>query len=315
MKPPSRPARPATPCWAASTRRMQRTGGQWIITADHGNAETMIDPTNGGPHTYHTTNPVPLILVNEARRPLRSWRLASRPRAHHPRSVRLTEACRDVWRGPASLNLEQPSHSPNTPSPLQILRNLPQLLRSRAVDLQPGGEQALLVWPRLVPGLRVRCHPSQRSPDPFPPSRTSSATSSPKCTGTRAAAAPSGTAFLSTALLTGAGHADRCNLPPAPGLDRNQAAFESHLRLPAAPGGGKPDRLLVRRVRQRVRAGEDEGADRRQNALWMRTISPPPPWGSSIDTVIVMTIAFWGRIDGQMIRDLIVTGYLAQSGL
>ncbi|HKT46973.1 MAG TPA: 2,3-bisphosphoglycerate-independent phosphoglycerate mutase, partial [Candidatus Acidoferrales bacterium] len=40
-------------------------GGAWLITADHGNAETMIDPKTGGPHTYHTTNPVPLILVNE----------------------------------------------------------------------------------------------------------------------------------------------------------------------------------------------------------------------------------------------------------
>jgi len=37
----------------------------WIITADHGNAETMIDPVTGGPHTYHTTNPVPFILVSE----------------------------------------------------------------------------------------------------------------------------------------------------------------------------------------------------------------------------------------------------------
>ncbi|MBZ5541004.1 MAG: 2,3-bisphosphoglycerate-independent phosphoglycerate mutase [Acidobacteriia bacterium] len=40
-------------------------GGAWIITADHGNAETMIDPLTGGPHTYHTTNPVPFILVSE----------------------------------------------------------------------------------------------------------------------------------------------------------------------------------------------------------------------------------------------------------
>ena len=51
---------------------LKQTGGQWIITADHGNAETMTDPITGGPHTYHTTNPVPLILVNEARRPLRA---------------------------------------------------------------------------------------------------------------------------------------------------------------------------------------------------------------------------------------------------
>src|SRR5690348_18456604 len=40
-------------------------GGAWIITADHGNAETMIDPATGGPHTYHTTNPVPFILVSD----------------------------------------------------------------------------------------------------------------------------------------------------------------------------------------------------------------------------------------------------------
>ena len=50
---------------------LRRKGGRWIITADHGNAETMIDPVTKGPHTYHTTNPVPFILVDEARRPLR----------------------------------------------------------------------------------------------------------------------------------------------------------------------------------------------------------------------------------------------------
>jgi 2,3-bisphosphoglycerate-independent phosphoglycerate mutase len=45
----------------------------WLITADHGNAETMIDPKTGGPHTYHTTNPVPFILVsNDANTQLRA---------------------------------------------------------------------------------------------------------------------------------------------------------------------------------------------------------------------------------------------------
>jgi 2,3-bisphosphoglycerate-independent phosphoglycerate mutase len=34
-----------------------------IITADHGNCETMIDPVTGGPHTAHTTNLVPVALV------------------------------------------------------------------------------------------------------------------------------------------------------------------------------------------------------------------------------------------------------------
>jgi 2,3-bisphosphoglycerate-independent phosphoglycerate mutase len=40
-------------------------GGAMMITADHGNAETMIDPVSGGPHTFHTLNPVPFILVAE----------------------------------------------------------------------------------------------------------------------------------------------------------------------------------------------------------------------------------------------------------
>ncbi len=38
-------------------------GGTMIITADHGNAEQLIDYTTGGPFTAHTTNPVPFILV------------------------------------------------------------------------------------------------------------------------------------------------------------------------------------------------------------------------------------------------------------
>ncbi len=44
---------------------LKARAGAWMITADHGNAETMIDPVTGGPHTYHTTNPVPFILVTQ----------------------------------------------------------------------------------------------------------------------------------------------------------------------------------------------------------------------------------------------------------
>jgi 2,3-bisphosphoglycerate-independent phosphoglycerate mutase len=47
-------------CDAAQTH-----GYAVVITADHGNAEMMIDPATGGPHTAHTTNPVPLIVVAE----------------------------------------------------------------------------------------------------------------------------------------------------------------------------------------------------------------------------------------------------------
>ena len=42
---------------------LERVGGAMIVTADHGNCETMVDPETGNPHTAHTTNPVPVILV------------------------------------------------------------------------------------------------------------------------------------------------------------------------------------------------------------------------------------------------------------
>jgi len=42
---------------------LKKAGGAMIVTADHGNCETMIDPITGGPHTAHTTNPVPVALI------------------------------------------------------------------------------------------------------------------------------------------------------------------------------------------------------------------------------------------------------------
>jgi 2,3-bisphosphoglycerate-independent phosphoglycerate mutase len=46
---------------------LKRCGGSWLITADHGNAEMMVDPATKGPHTYHTTNPVPfMFLTNDS---------------------------------------------------------------------------------------------------------------------------------------------------------------------------------------------------------------------------------------------------------
>ncbi|NOX40257.1 MAG: 2,3-bisphosphoglycerate-independent phosphoglycerate mutase [Alphaproteobacteria bacterium] len=45
---------------------LETVGGAMIVTADHGNCETMVDPKTGKPHTAHTTNPVPVILVGAA---------------------------------------------------------------------------------------------------------------------------------------------------------------------------------------------------------------------------------------------------------
>jgi len=42
---------------------LEKAGGAMIVTADHGNCETMVDPETGGPHTAHTTNPVPVAVV------------------------------------------------------------------------------------------------------------------------------------------------------------------------------------------------------------------------------------------------------------
>jgi 2,3-bisphosphoglycerate-independent phosphoglycerate mutase len=42
----------------------ESAGTRLIVTADHGNAEMLIDPETGGPHTAHTTNPVPLVVVD-----------------------------------------------------------------------------------------------------------------------------------------------------------------------------------------------------------------------------------------------------------
>lgn len=44
---------------------IRQSGGAMLITADHGNAELLIDPLTGGPHTAHTTNPVPFILISD----------------------------------------------------------------------------------------------------------------------------------------------------------------------------------------------------------------------------------------------------------
>ncbi|MHA6347204.1 2,3-bisphosphoglycerate-independent phosphoglycerate mutase [Roseivivax sp. CAU 1761] len=42
---------------------LEAAGGAMIVTADHGNCDVMVDPESGGPHTAHTLNPVPVILV------------------------------------------------------------------------------------------------------------------------------------------------------------------------------------------------------------------------------------------------------------
>ena len=57
-------------------KEIQKQNGVLIITADHGNAEQMIDNKTGEPHTAHTTNPVPLILIGMENIELKQGKLA-----------------------------------------------------------------------------------------------------------------------------------------------------------------------------------------------------------------------------------------------
>ncbi|MEJ0018741.1 MAG: 2,3-bisphosphoglycerate-independent phosphoglycerate mutase [Acetobacteraceae bacterium] len=51
-------------------------GGALLVTADHGNSELMRDPVTGGPHTAHTTNPVPVLLMGGGATALQDGKLA-----------------------------------------------------------------------------------------------------------------------------------------------------------------------------------------------------------------------------------------------
>ena len=116
--------------------------------------------------------------------------------------------------------------------------------------------------------------------------------------------------FLSMSLLTALGMLI-VSLPPAPGWP-NQAAFETVFgflpRLVVASliayWCGEFANAFVMAKMKLLTKGKH---------LWARTIASTGV-GQMVDTVIVMTIAFWGQINGEMIRDLIVTGYLVKVG-
>jgi 2,3-bisphosphoglycerate-independent phosphoglycerate mutase len=51
-------------CLGKVVETVDNLGGTCLITADHGNAEQMLEPDGVSPHTAHTTNPVPLVVTN-----------------------------------------------------------------------------------------------------------------------------------------------------------------------------------------------------------------------------------------------------------
>jgi 2,3-bisphosphoglycerate-independent phosphoglycerate mutase len=58
-------------CLGRIEQALQHKDYAWLITADHGNADLMVDPVTGEPHTYHTTFPVPFILASNWKGQLR----------------------------------------------------------------------------------------------------------------------------------------------------------------------------------------------------------------------------------------------------
>ena len=53
----------ADACLGRVVAAVEAAGGVCLVTADHGNAETLLQPDGVSPHTAHTTNPVPLIVT------------------------------------------------------------------------------------------------------------------------------------------------------------------------------------------------------------------------------------------------------------
>ena len=60
----------------ALPKAIKAQGGALLVTADHGNCELMKDPETGAPHTAHTTNPVPVVLMGGGATAIMDGRLA-----------------------------------------------------------------------------------------------------------------------------------------------------------------------------------------------------------------------------------------------
>jgi 2,3-bisphosphoglycerate-independent phosphoglycerate mutase len=72
--------------FGAALAAIEAVGGAMVVTADHGNAELMVDPETGGPHTAHTLNPVPVVLVGGPAGGAPARRAACRSRADAARA-------------------------------------------------------------------------------------------------------------------------------------------------------------------------------------------------------------------------------------
>jgi 2,3-bisphosphoglycerate-independent phosphoglycerate mutase len=71
-------------CIGRAVEAMLESGGEVLITADHGNAETMLDPITKQPHTAHTTNLVPFVYIGR------------------PATMEHSGALEDIWPRPCS---------------------------------------------------------------------------------------------------------------------------------------------------------------------------------------------------------------------
>jgi 2,3-bisphosphoglycerate-independent phosphoglycerate mutase len=79
-------------------------GGFLLVTADHGNAEEMIDRVTGGPMTAHTKNPVPIVLVVPEDDPVRHIKLRTGSVLSS-----IAPTVLDLLRQPCPVSMDQPS--------------------------------------------------------------------------------------------------------------------------------------------------------------------------------------------------------------
>ena len=88
----------ADECLGVVVEATHAAGGVCLVTADHGNAEQMLETDGVSPHTAHTTNPVPLILtLSEVT--LKSERRTLRSSPYGPAATGFGQTVRDDWHG------------------------------------------------------------------------------------------------------------------------------------------------------------------------------------------------------------------------
>ena len=196
------PSRPWTPASAASSRRVHEPGGVCLVTADHGNAEQLLEADGVSPHTAHTTNPVPLVVTLEEAELATDGTLAD---LAPDRARRCSES---LSGGDDGSNRSNGSREPSEPKVITILRAYDSG-RSRVPLPQPD----LAVLRKAQKGDERAFRSSSR--------RTSSRSSTTSCAWSATARSPRTSRRRSSCASTRACRASRSAAGSRPGSSRS----------------------------------------------------------------------------------------------